>query len=183
MEENKSRQIPFKKICLIALSVLMIVAAIVLPVFAWFASNQIAAYAPISSHEAIYIGAGHIEIDGSDFDPDYALEDVRYLYLEGVDLTDEDKDYYDYVFCVYGKSISHFKLQLAYTTNNQFTYSIFEANEEDDPEDFAVDTDIIAHTTHDETNPQTYYYQATGDALAGSYLNKTISDGKDMLSL
>ena len=165
----------------IAAALIILVVAVVLPVFAWLTSGGIAAYAPISSQESLYIGAGHIVISDGDFDADYKLEDVRYLYLEGVDLTDEDKEYFDYVFCVYGKAVSAFNLQLAYTTNNQFTYEIYEANEEDDPADFLEQTDIVSHTTHDGTqNPPTYYYQATGSALTVTYLNKTtdLDDGK-----
>ena len=178
MEEKTPRRnyaIPFW----ITGALIVLVVAVVLPVFAWLVSGGIVAYAPISSQEFLYIGAGHIVIRDQDFDADYKLEDVRYLYLEGVDLTDEDREYFDYVFCVYGKATSAFNLQIAYTTNNQFTYEIYEAIEEDDPGDFLVQTDIVSHTTHDGTqNPPTYYYQATGAALSGTYLNSTTVDGK-----
>ena len=158
-------------------SVLLLVLAIcvAIPSFAWFYRAMIAAYAPISSHESLYIGAGHIVIDLENdiFDPDVLLEDVRYLYLNGIDATDTEHEYVDFVFCVYGKSISKFKLQLAYTTNNQFTYEIYAASEA------AVDSDgAVKYITHDENSPQTYYYKATGEAIAGTYLNDTTDGGE-----
>ena len=156
----------------IAFLLIALACAVVFPVFAWFSRSNLLAYAPISSHESLYIGAGHIEIVDSDFDPDVKLEDVRYLYLDGVDLSDDEKDYFDYVFCVYGRAIPNFKLQLAYTTNNQFTYKIYTA-----PEASVTSEGAVAHTTHDEDHPQTYYYTADAE-IAGNYLNKTVADGK-----
>ena len=162
-----------KLICSAILLTLAIAVAV--PAFAWFGRQAIGAYAPISSHESLYIGAGHIAIDVENdvFDPDILLEDVRYLYLNGIDATD-GTEYQDYVFCVYGKAISRFKLQLAYTTNNQFTYAIYNATEA------SVDSvGAVRYDTHDPDHPNTYYYSATGAAISGSYLNKTTAgDGK-----
>lgn len=181
MEEKTERGL-FKPQFWIAAALIILVVAVVLPVFAWFTNAGIAAYAPISSHESLYIGAGHIEITDSDFDPDVKLEDVRYLYLDGIDLTDENKEYFDYVFCVYGKSLQAFNLQIAYTTNNQFTYEIYAANESS-----VTSAGAIAYTTHDDVSPQTYYYsiaEYSSDPepvpvpVAGTALNATTVDGK-----
>ena len=154
---------------------LVLALCVAIPSFAWFYRAVISAYAPISSHESLYIGAGHIAIDVENdvFDPEVTLEDVRYLYLNGIDATDTEHEYQDFVFCVYGKSISKFKLQLAYTTNNQFTYEIYAANEA------SVDsTGAVKYITHDETSPQTYYYKATGEAITGTYMNRTVDGGE-----
>lgn len=169
MEQNG--KCPIRKAVWIPAALIALAAAVILPVFAWFYRSELLAYAPISSHEALYIGAGHIEIADGEF-ADATLEDVRYLYLEGVDLTDEDRDYFDYVFCVYGMTVSGFKLQLAFTTNNPFSYEIFDATEANAPSPGSV-----AYTTHGAT-PATYYYTATGDAIAGSLLNldEAVSD-------
>lgn len=101
---------------------------------AWFSLwRDIAAYAPISSPESLFIGAGHCDIDIDE------IEYVNYLYfdaMEGVLEThgtpkDESDDtyYWDRVFCIYGKMVHYYKIQLAFTTNNQFTYEIFNATE------------------------------------------------------
>ena len=161
------------------LSVIVLILALtmIFSTFAWFYRAVVTAYAPISSHESLYIGAGHIEIDEENdiFDPDVLLEDVRYLYLNGIDATDTEHEYQDFVFCVYGKSIAKFKLQLAYTTNNQFTYEIYAANEASVNSEGAVK--YITHEEDEEVR-RTYYYKATGDAIAGTFLNQTIDNGE-----
>ena len=138
---------------------------------AWFAASRgLVAYAPISSPEALYIGAGHRDIANDTF------EDIRYLYFNGIDATD-GKEYYDYVFCVYGRCVSGYHLQLAYTTNNQFTYEIYVAKEET-----VNSAGSIAYTTHTET-PETFYYSIdttvnSGNPIAGHYLNGVTVNGE-----
>ena len=163
---------------------LLLSVAVAIPSFAWFVKTGIVAYAPVSSNESLYIGAGHIQLtkdgSGSDiFDPAYPFEDVRYLYLEGIDTRSntDGNAYQDFVFCVYGENISNYKLQLAYTTNNQFTYEIYNAeewNEEGDIPDGAVRYVAQGHQ-------HTYYYTASGDAISGTYLNdKTTAAGEKL---
>lgn len=142
--------------------VLSIAAVTSLTVSAWLiVRKSLAAYAPVSANEALYIGAGHAEAD--------TFENVRYMYFNGIDAADE---YSDYVFCVFGHFVSGFRLQLAYTTNNQFTYEIFNAIESDTYSEGAV-----AHTTHTEP-VATYYYTIDGTAIAGAFLNATTVDGE-----
>ncbi|MBR4761532.1 MAG: hypothetical protein IK086_02715 [Clostridia bacterium] len=155
------------------ITVVMLCAILILSLTAnaWFAiSRGLVAYAPISSPEALYIGAGHRDIVNDTF------EDIRYLYFNGIDATD-GKDYYDYVFCVYGKCVSGYLLQLAYTTNNQFTYEIYTAKEET-----VASPGSVAYTTHTDT-PQTFYYSIdttvnSGNPIAGRYLNGTTVNGE-----
>jgi len=173
MDENKieKRSAIIKKIVSIIAFIVAMAFIVSIPVAAWFMTQkQLAAYAPISSPQSLYIGAGHIEFAGVDSATVDKYEDIRYLYLEGID-ADEGKDYYDYVFCVYGKAISGFKIQLAYTTNNQFTYQIYNATESN-----VTSAGAVAYTTHDVT-PTTYYYSVNGEAIAGSFLNDSNSDG------
>lgn len=144
------------------------------PVFAWFSFNRIiGAYAPISKPEALYIGAGHRNIENNVFTDDY-FEDIRYLYLDGIDVT-SGRTYYDYVFSVFGKAISGYKLQLAYTTNNQFNYAIYPATEYTEAQYNAMSAadkeGAVGHTTHSD-DPETYYYKPSGNtALTGAFLN------------
>ena len=166
MEEERKTKKTFKPLWVIY-TVAVIVLAVVFPVFAWFSMSDVASYAPVSSYESLFIGAGHISISGTSFADGVALEDVRYLYLEGIDLTDADKDYYDYVFCVYGSGVSAFNIQLGYTTNNQFTYKIYNATES------SVNSEgAIPYTTHGDT-PTTYYYKPSGGEISVNYVNKT----------
>ena len=158
------------RILISVVAVLLLVVAVTLPVYAWLVSDRrLAAYAPVSSPEALYIGAGHTDLENDTF------EDIRYMYFNGMDVTDESH-YVDRVFCVYGKSVSGYRLQLAYTTNNQFSYEIYHASESDVNSESAV-----AYVTHD-ANPTTYYYSIVGSALTGTYLNRTVVDGETLAS-
>lgn len=134
--------------------------------FAWLAMRRnLLSYAPVASPELLFIGAGHREFDAVNHKfTDNHFEDIRYLYFNGIDV-DEEKEYYDYVFCVYGNMVAGYKLQLAYTTNNQFSYEIIPATES-----AVASVGATAYTTHTDP-PATYYYTATGSPLAGRFLN------------
>ena len=135
--------------------------------YAWYKGGiGTASYAPVSSPEALYIGAGHRDAVNDTF------EDIRYMYFNGMDA--EGADYVDRVFCIFGKAVSGYKLQLAYTTNNPFSYSIFHATESS-----VSSAGAVAYVTHQST-PQTYYYSVNGAAISGTFLNKTVEDGKDI---
>ena len=147
--------------------ILSIAAVTSLTVSAWLiVRKELAAYAPVSTNEALYIGAGHADSD--------TFENVRYLYFDGIDANDET-GYSDYVFCVFGHFVSGFRLQLAYTTNNQFTYDIFHATESS-----TNSAGAVAHTTHADP-AVTYYYTIdpqNSTAIAGSFLNATTDNGE-----
>lgn len=156
----------FKKATFIFSLIAIMATAVAVPVFAWFyRQRELAAYAPISSPESLYIGAGHTE---GDF-----FEDIRYLYFDAIDAEKDDVGdgyHWDRVFCVYGKMVSGYRLQLGFTTNNQFTYEIYNATES-----LVSSAGAVAHTTH-ATTPVTYYYSVNGAAIAGRYLNKAAGD-------
>ncbi|MBR5941976.1 MAG: hypothetical protein IKZ81_01380 [Clostridia bacterium] len=172
------------RIAALVLVLFLTLTVLAAPVFAWFSFSRIlASYAPISKPESLYIGAGHRDFDETNgvFLNDH-FEDIRYLYLEGIDVHNDDT-YYDYVFCVFGKAITHYRMQLAYTTNNQFIYEIYNATEYTAAEYGALaqaQQDLcVEYTTHDAT-PATYYYKATGTALPGNYLNAQTVGGETL---
>ena len=157
------------------------------PVLAWFYSQRmLAAYAPISSPESLYIGAGHWDEETGHF------EDIRYLYFDAVDAKDDAEgsgSHWDRVFCVYGKMVSGYRLQLSFTTNNQFTYEIYPADEhgpatelEEAEKEALLDDGAVLYTTH-ETTPRNFYYTIKdvddgaggtekAEKLAVTYLNR-----------
>ena len=132
----------------------------------WRARVGAASYAPVFSPEALYIGAGHRDIDNDTF------EDIRYLYFNGLDA--EGEDHVDKVFCVYGKGIGAYKIQIAYTTNNPFTYKIYHAVESETETPGSVE--YILHQAVEKA----YYYTANGEEIAGTYLNKTVINGETL---
>ena len=172
--ETKKKRIAVKPI-LSALTVAVVLALLAVSVVAWFLMQQgLLSYAPIAKPEPLFIGAGHRNFDAQNhaFTDNY-FEDIRYLYFNGIDVNAE-QEYYDYVFCVYGSMVPGYKIQLAYTTNNQFTYEIYHATESTTPSEGA-----IAYTTHTD-NPQTYYYTAYGAPLAGDFVNARTVSGETL---
>ena len=154
----------------ISLAAVVLIAA-AMPVFAWFyVQRDLAAYAPVASPEALYIGAGHCEQDNGT-GRITSFEDIRYLYFDAMDIKDDaegDGKHWDAVFCVYGKMVSGYRIQLAFTTNNQFTYELYNATESQ-----VESEDAVEYTTHGDV-PGTYYYSIDGDAIGGRFLNKAV---------
>ena len=62
-------------------------------------------------------------------------QDVKYLDMGNIEVGETD-GYKDYVFCVYGKPVDNYSLQLAYTTNIAFHYDVYRA-------DLSEDGDIV----------------------------------------
>ena len=54
-------------------------------------------------------------------------QDVKYLDMGNIEVGETD-GYKDYVFCVYGKPVDNYSLQLAYTTNIAFHYDVYRAD-------------------------------------------------------
>ena len=154
----------WRRLLTAGLALLIALVVFVGSTLAWFAmQHMLAGYAPITKPEALYIGAGHRDITDGEFDNEH-FENIRYLYFNGIDAK-AGQPYFDYVFCVFGSVIAGYRLQLAYTTNNQFNYEIYRAAESTTSSEGA-----IAYTTHEDT-PRTFYYSASGNAIAGNFLN------------
>ncbi len=148
-----------RKILIVVNFILLIAACLLTPVLSWFDfSKEVLYYSPLSSPEAIYIGAGHIELRGLDGMTEDKFEDIRYLYFEGIDLTDgkvPPKNYTDHVICVFGRAVPKYMLQLGFTTNNGFEYELYSATETLNSSDPDI---VVSHETHD-ASPLIYYYK------------------------
>lgn len=109
-----------KKIQASAAAVVTLVLVIGLPVFAWFTSERkTATVIKINAPTTIKIGAGNEEpvemIDLSNINvEEYLDEENKTLKTEGT-----------YVFCVTGKYLSKYDLQIARTTNIDFDYELY----------------------------------------------------------
>ena len=134
--------------------VLTIAALIVVPVYAWLAGREISVYAPVNTATSLYIGAGN-------------QEDIRYLSFEGIDATSEQR-YKDFVFSVSGEFVRYYKIQLAFTTNNQFTFGLFRATtvEPENPQG------TVNYITNDGSGRIIPYYIKDGGQINGVYKNK-----------
>ncbi len=158
---NENTKIIPKRLSIITSLILLFLFFVATPVFAWLNSEKvIAGYAPVSTISSLFIGAGH-------------NEDIKYLYFDGIDAAEGDPEeprYKYYVFCISGEFASYYKIQLAYTTNNQFSYDIFHATESSNPSGATV-----SYTT---VGGDTYYYAIDGSAIVGHFLNSQTVDGE-----
>lgn len=122
-----------QKIQLIAALIMTVLLIISMPTFAWFShQNEMAVSTKIDSPATLEIkSGGHpgeeqaiINFELSDID----TEDSTYNHY-----TKDGVTYYykDFVFCVKGKTLSSYDLQLAHTTNIAFKYEIYSAVADD----------------------------------------------------
>lgn len=132
-----------KKVGVVTLLVLTATLIVVAPTLAWFSyQREMGDMQYVDSPMELYITAGN-------------GEDLSYLNLSDIKVTDADKNCEYYVFGVCGTDATGYNLQLAYTTNNQFEYFIYPAKEVTSSETFLVD-----YTAHNEDGSpgDTHYY-------------------------
>ena len=55
-------------------------------------------------------------------------QDIKYLDMGDIEVGEGKSGSKDYVFCVYGKPVDNYSLQLAYTTNIAFHYDVYRAD-------------------------------------------------------
>ena len=55
-------------------------------------------------------------------------KDIKYLDMGNIEVGEGKDGSKDYVFCVYGKPVDNYSLQLAYTTNIAFHYDVYRAD-------------------------------------------------------
>ena len=165
MKEKKAKRVLSFYVLRIVLVCVLGFSVIGVTAYAWYSTREgVLSYAPVSSPESLYVGAGHRDIENNEF------EDIRYMYFNAMDA--DGADYVDRVFCIFGGGIGAYKLQLAYTTNNPFEYKIYRATESKVSSEGAIK--YVTHTT----TPETYYYSVNGEAIEGTFLNRTTEDGK-----
>ncbi len=139
-------------------------------VFAWFYSGRImTSVVEITNPTAIFINAGN-------------EEDIRYLDLGRID-AESGAEYKDFVFCVRGTYVAGYRLQLAYTTNNQFEYEIYPASVTTNSAAVPANAEsCVEYDTHGASSVTQYYYALAGATpLAGSFLNEA-AGGEEQLA-
>lgn len=133
--------------------------------YAWFyVGRRTAAITEISNPTAIFINTGN-------------EEDIRYLDLGGIDA--EAGTYKDFVFCVRGNNVGSYKLQLAYTTNNQFEFEVYAATESASAP-AGASTGVVIYDTHDDVSSTLYYSAPAGASpIPGELVNDTVVGAGD----
>lgn len=130
-----------KKVMVVSASVVTVALLTSLPVLAWFSyRRQVMKLQKVEAPNTLILSAAHredvacFEINGIDAD-DIAVDVYGNKLTETVTVDGEAKTrdkkitYKDYVFCVTGDAVDKFTIQLAYTTNNPFTYEVYAAKE------------------------------------------------------
>ncbi len=134
-----------------------------LPVASWLFVSRIAgAVTPISDPTALFINAAN-------------QEDLRYLQLSGIDVS--EGTYKDFVFCVRGNNVNRYLLQLAYTTNNQFTFEIYRATLSTGSVPQSA-LGVVEYTPHDGSSDQLYYIPDASSRIDGHFLNNRTGSDK-----
>ena len=188
-----------KRVELIAAMLLAAAMLIAVPTYAWFSNQRKAAEMfKVQYPNALFINAAHRE-DRTFFDLDgININDYKLDPLTKQQMKDERGDAIKvdqmmYVFSVSGSNTTSFRLQMAHTTNNLFTYTIYEAKQYSTYDDASTaasgNTDLIARydqnpNSHNENmlqvigdlysendNATAPLFYVKGSALTGSYLN------------
>ena len=162
-----------RKIQLIAAVTFTAVLLITIPVRAWFAQQRtIAELQMIKMPDLLYLTAANVEA-------------VRNFEMSGLDVEGEAKHKL-FPFCVAGDYVSSYVLQLAHTWNNPFDYVIYEGTVYTNKADIPANTEYVEYyvtldfskisiegITRDSSTEGATLYIAKGNALSGSYLNKS----------
>lgn len=140
-----------EKIKLVVAFTMTIIVLISAPTLAWFSQQkQIATMAKVDSPAKLSLKAG-------------AREDIINFKMAGIDVTKGNSK--DFVFCVEGEDISSYNIQLAHTTNINFTYTIYQAKEAETG---------VEYVRASDSNP--VYYQKAGEPLSGDFVNDTYDE-------
>ena len=151
MNEKDNKKSNKKRLIIAAIS-LTVILAVTVTAYAWFTNQRkIDTITKVNAPTSLKIGAG-------------AKEDSANIDMGGIDVTDPDITKKDFVFCVYSEeTVGSYKIQLAHTTNIDFTYTIYKASESE-----AAETGGVVYV--DKYNTKHYYKKDT--ELLGAYLNQ-----------
>lgn len=155
------------KIMAVAALTMTLAVLVAIPTMAWFAhQKELATMAKVNSPAKLSLKSG-------------AGEDIVQFKMAGIDAEngayDSVNNYYykDFVFSVDGEDISSYKIQIAHTTNINFTYYLYKAT----PSETGVE--------YKKEDRSKAYYRPAEDYIDGTYINKadkTYNDGDNAVT-
>ena len=164
-----------KKMALVTAIVMTLALIVTIPSYAWFNEQKKAAEMyKVEFPNALYLNAAQRE-DRMYFNMNaispYEIDPVTGGLRHDTNGNPIPVTSQKYVFSVSGKNTTRYKMQLAHTNNNQFTYKIYEATEYSEKADIPSGTDdnlIVEYAVH----PDSHNENDLGPTIDG----KTISE-------
>lgn len=189
---KKLSMLSFKtKVQIISAATLTLALSVAIPVYSWFSNQKKAAEMfKVEYPNSLYINAANredqveFELGGININ-EYVRDENKDLVLDETTHEPIKIDKKRYVFSVSGSNTNTYILQMAHTTNNQFTYRVYQATQtnakpSDDVEYVEFKTNHEAHTENplyavgdDVVNrdSDTTLYYIKGNEVSGNYLN------------
>ena len=153
---NKLNTLSVRRRIEIGVAVLLTVALIVsIPAYSWFSNQRKAAEMfKVEYPNSLYINAAHREdriffnLDAININ-EYKLDPITKEQIVDEHGEPYKVDKFMYAFSVSGSNSQRFLLQMGHTTNNQFTYTVYEATQyrnESDARAAVTDGEGVEHT-------------------------------------
>ena len=195
-----------KRLELIVAMMLTVAMIAAVPTYSWLSYQRKAAEMfKVEYPNSLYINAAHREdriffdLDGINIH-DYKIDPATKKQMKNANGDAIEVTQMMYAFSVSGSNTTSFRLQMAHTTNNLFTYTLYEANQYTEFSDASTaaggNKDLIVRydqhaSSHNENTIQvigdTYdendnttdpIYYVKGSALSGSYLNPDVTNNQ-----
>ncbi len=162
-KQNNDERSFDKRIQLIASIILTAVLIVAVVIFAWLMNRKKAAtMARINSPAKLSIKSGY-------------AEDIINFEMSGIDVGNgTEGGSQNFVFCVEGEDVSKYNLQIAHTTNINFTYTLYRAHT--DPNgtvDYKDESQVIHHYSK-----AAKFVDVDNEDAYGGYINATTVDGR-----
>ncbi len=144
-----------EKIGFVIAMLLTVSLTVIMPVLAWFSKQRrLADLQYVNSPTKLYITAGH-------------LEEAKYIDLSDIQVTASTDTAKYYVFAVTGTNAAYYNLQLAYTTNNQFEYFLYPAQEHEGNAPANTTMPYVSYTAHNDTGTDGNFYYTVDTSVVG----------------
>ena len=147
-------------------SILTVALTITIPVAAWFTKQRkLADLQYVNSPTKLYITAGH-------------GEEAKYIDLSNVQVTATTDNAKYYVFAVTGSNAAYYNIQFAYTTNNQFEYFLYPAQEHEGNAPANTAMPYVSYTAHNDTGTDRNFYYTIDTSVINNSNSSDVSGYK-----
>jgi hypothetical protein len=140
------------------------IIAVIIATYSWYVNQKtLSTVTWIKTPMVLKIGSGDDK-------------DIKYLDLGNIDVESNEKTA-SYVFCVYGTPVDNYSLQLAYTTNIPFSYTIYRADLLEDEKDNSNVADSEYTDENGNTAVKSEYTDEDGNQAVDYFIKHTDENG------